>query len=279
VEPPGSPRQQPPAAAAPARPYEEMNAEQTRQRLRTLLQDLPPAVTEIFRLDPALLSDANYMAQYPMLAAFVAGHPEIVRNPRYFLGAPNTPFFDPQPMTPGARQAREVREMFQGLFLLVGFMTVAGVTLWTMKTAVDYRRWLRLTKVQTEAHTKIVDRLANNEDLMAYIQTPAGRRFLEAGPAALPAAESPRSLSAPYGRILWALQSGTVVTVLGAGLMLVSRTLANDAELVEASPFPFMLGTIAVAIGVGFLLSAAVSYFVSKRLGLIEGSAPTSTHA
>jgi hypothetical protein len=267
---------QPVEQTAPApRPYDEMNAEQTRERFRTLLRDLPPTAIEVFRLDPALLNDGTYMAQYPALAAFVQAHPEIVRNPRYFVGSPNTPFLDPQPLTPAARQAREVREMFQGLFILIGFMTVTGAIIWTIKTAVDHRRWLRLTRIQTEAHTKIVDRLANNEDLMAYIQTPAGRRFLEAGPAPLPA-ETARSLGAPYGRILWAVQAGTVVTVLGAGLMLVSRTLRNNPELVDASPFPFMIGTIAAAIGVGFLLSAVISYLVSKRLGLLEGSAASN---
>ena len=158
--------------------------------------------------------------------------------------------------------------MFAGLFFLIGFLAVAGIVAWALKTAVDYRRWLRLTKVQMETHTKLVDRFTSNEDLLAYIQTPAGRRFLESGPVAV---DSPRSIAAPHGRILWALQAGTVVTLLGAGLLYASRTLAADPEIADAAPFVLMLGTIAVALGIGFVLSAFMSYLVSRRLGLIDG--------
>ena len=53
----------------------------------------------------------------------------------------------------------------------------ASIFIWLIKTLVDYRRWLRLTKIQTEAHTKLLDRLTSNDDLRAYIQSPSGRRF------------------------------------------------------------------------------------------------------
>ncbi len=56
---------------------------------------------------------------------------------------------------------------------------------WLIRTFIDYRRWLRLTRIQTDAHTKLLDRLTSNEDLMAYIQSPSGRRFLESAPIAL----------------------------------------------------------------------------------------------
>jgi hypothetical protein len=32
------------------------------------------------------------------------------------------------------------------------------------------------------------------------------------------------------------------------------------------------IGVLAIAIGIGFVLSAVVSYFISRRLGLIEAS-------
>ena len=41
-------------------------------------------------------------------------------------------------------------------------------------------------KIQTDAHTKIVDRLASNEDLLAYMQSPAGQRFLTSSPCVPP---------------------------------------------------------------------------------------------
>jgi hypothetical protein len=44
-----------------------------------------------------------------------------------------------------------------------------------------------LSKVQTEVHTKIVDRFTANDDLLAYIQSPAGSKFLESSPIHLDA--------------------------------------------------------------------------------------------
>ena len=54
---------------------------------------------------------------------------------------------------------------------------------------------------QAEVHTKFLDRFSSNEDLLAYIQTPVGRRFLESGPA--PVADDVRPVGAPFSRILF----------------------------------------------------------------------------
>ena len=59
------------------------------QSAERLLQDHPPAVREVLQREPALLNNADYLAPYPRLAAFVAAHPEIVRSPAYFLGEPH----------------------------------------------------------------------------------------------------------------------------------------------------------------------------------------------
>ena len=45
-----------------------------------------------------------------------------------------------------------------------------------------HRRWSRLSKIQTDVHNKLLDRFTSNEDLLAYIQTPVGRKFLESAP-------------------------------------------------------------------------------------------------
>ena len=58
------------------------------------------------------------------------------------------------------------------MFVIV--LTVLGGLGWMVKTAIDYRRWGRLTKVQTEAHTKLLDRFTGNEELLAYVKSPAG---------------------------------------------------------------------------------------------------------
>ena len=53
---------------------------------------------------------------------------------------------------------------------------------WVIRTVVDHRRWLRQSRVQVEVHSKLLDRMTSNEDLLAYAKTPAGSRFLESAP-------------------------------------------------------------------------------------------------
>ena len=261
-----------PNAKQPSRFFDESSAAQTRERLRAIFRQYPPSLSEVFRLDPSLLGDEKYVAPYPALGAFLADHPEIARNPSFFVGE-NWQNWDRN--TPSSQRIRAVQEMFAGLAIFVGLMTVVFVAGWVLKMLVDYRRWLRLTKVQTEVHTKLLDRFSSNEDLLAYVQTPAGRRFLESAPVSLDA--GPQTIGAPVGRILWSAQAGTVATLVGVGLLYVSARMAADtAGFSDLSPFLFMVGTVTLAVGFGFLLSAVVSYVVSRRLGLIEPPAPSS---
>jgi hypothetical protein len=73
-------------------------------------------------------------------------------------------------------------------------------------------------------------------------------------------------MNAPLSRIFWSLQSGIVVSMLGIGLILVSRGVATD----DLAQFLYGVGIVGLAIGVGFAVSAAVSYVLSHRLGLIQ---------
>ena len=159
------------------------------------------------------------------------------------------------------------KDVLSGLAVFAGFGMGIGLLVWLIRTLVDYRRWNRLAKVQTDAHTKLLDRFTANNDLLAYIQSPAGSKFLESTPIMLDAA--PRSVGAPLGRILWSVQGGVVLMAGGIGLQVVSGRVADDAS----QPL-HALGVLGIALGLGFVVSAIVSYFISQRLGLIEPASP-----
>jgi hypothetical protein len=78
---------------------------------------------------------------------------------------------------------------------------------------------------------------------------------------------APRSVGAPLGRILWSVQGGVVLVAGGIGLQVVGARVADDA----AQPL-HALGVLGIALGVGFLVSAIISFVISHRLGLIEPS-------
>jgi hypothetical protein len=98
---------------------------------------------------------------------------------------------------------------------------------------------------------------------MAYIATPAGSKFLQSAPISLDTGT--RSMGAPLSRIMWSLQAGLVLCAAGCGLMLASGRMTDDDYL----PLEIM-GILAVALGVGFAVSAAVSFLLSHKMGLLE---------
>lgn len=243
---------------------EQPDAQRTREELSRLLEHYPPSLRNVLALDPGLLGNQSYLATYPALVSFLNAHPEVVRNPSFYVGEG----FGPRSPQDHAAQVLEMwKDTLAGLAVFAGFGMAIGLLVWLIRTLVDYRRWNRLAKVQTEVHTKLLDRFTANNDLFAYIQSPAGSKFLQSSPIMLDAA--PRSVGAPLGRILWSIQGGVVLMAGGIGLQVVSARVADDA----AQPL-HALGVLGIALGLGFLVSAIISFVISQRLGLIEPASP-----
>jgi hypothetical protein len=236
---------------------ETADARATRVQLQQILRQHPPAVGEVLQRDPSLLTRADYLSPYPVLWAFLQKHPEIARNPSFFLG--NFEYYEPRPQD---RSLQMFEMILAGTGVAAGVSALLGVFIWLVRSLIDHRRWLRLSRVQAEVHTKLLDRLTTNEDLLTYIQSPAGRRFLESAP--IPLEGEPRATTAPVSRIIWSLQAGLVLAALGSGFWLVQRNVSPEA----AEGF-FIIGVLAVSLGVGFTASAVMAYVVSVRLGLV----------
>lgn len=245
------------AGAALAAPPQSADRHEVRLELEHLLRQSPPELGAVLRLDPSLLQNPAYLAPYPEVASFLEAHPEVLRQPQFYFE---------DVWLPSERQREGVGErmtmnILGGLSALLVFVVVVGVLAWLVKTLVAQRRWAQLVRVQTEAHNKLLDRFAGSEELLAYIQSPSGRRFLEATP--IPVGDGPAPAASPFGRILAAVQIGVVSAAGGVGLRLVAAKLGGEA----ANPIA-AVGTFVIAIGAGFVLSAAVSWFLSRRLGL-----------
>jgi hypothetical protein len=256
---------QPAKSAATPSPVmiEQPDAERTRAELSTLLERYPPSLKRTLGLDPSLLSNQAYLAPYPALVGFLNTHPEVNRNPGFYIGDGGFP----RPMDRQSQVAEMWRDMFNGLAAFIGIAMAIGVVVWLIRTFIDYRRWSRLAKVQTEVHTKLLDRFTANDDLLAYIKSPAGAKFLESSPIKLD--PGPRSVGAPLARILWSVQGGVVLIAAGVGLQIVGGRVADDA----AQPL-YALGVLAIALGLGFVISAIISFVISQRMGLIEPPPP-----
>jgi hypothetical protein len=227
--------------------FSEQDAWRTREELNQVINI--PSMKEILRLDPSLLNNEAYLAAYPRLAAFLTDHPEVAHNPTYFLGLPES------------ERRNNIAEPLAVTLIVLG---MAGLFIWLIRLIVDYRRWLRISRLQTEAQAKILDRFTSNEDLLGFIQTPAGRRFMES--SAMPI--EPRSIGAPFGRILWSVQIGLILLFCGLGMELLRGSSAVATEGLDEAFL--IIGGLVVAIGVGFLSSGLASYLLSRRFGLLN---------
>ena len=225
-------------------------------QLTLLLQRHPDELWMILKLDPALMTNEAFMSGYPEVQEFLVQHPEILKNPRFYLA---------QFMSPA--QDRSALDSIFEILVIVGGIGLTVVALgWLVRTLIEQKRWKQLSRTQSDVHNKILDRFGTSEQLLEYIRTPAGGKFLESAPIPLHV-ERPASgrTSTLATRILWSVQIGVVTAIVGLGMLLLSAVFEKDA-----SQGLFALGAIALCVGAGFIASAAVSFQLSRRLGLWE---------
>lgn len=258
---------QAPAANQPPPPAPvalETDARQVREQLRDILTKYPPEVGRILKMDPTMLSNQPYLAQYPALQQFLAAHPEIARNPTFYLEFVRQGFDFTVPTDPRARSIDMWSDLLESASVFVVLVFVSSMLAWLIRTLLNHRRWLRASRIQTEVHNKLLDRFASSNDLATYVQSAAGRRFLEAAPIPVEAA-SDRPIAAPLNRILWSVQAGIILVVGGLGFQYVSGRVIE-----EVSQGMWTLGVLGTTFGLGFIAAGAFSYVMSRRLGLLD---------
>ena len=270
-------------AAAPASPSGQSVAPNDREvaevqsELIRLLR-LSPTLTTVISHDPSLLSNQEYVARNnPQLAAFLSAHPDVARNPDFYLFS-HLRRVDGQPdealeraVWPDVYRAQERpspwERFWDGVIPLLAFAFALVAILWLARVFVENRRWNRIFKMQSEVHGKLIDKFTSNQELAAYMETEAGRKFLEAAPIPVAFDQNQRVPSA-VARVLTPLQAGIVMVLLGIGLLLL-RHAGQDLD----RPM-LVLGTVVLMPGIGFIISAGVSWLLAQRLGLMPAETP-----
>jgi hypothetical protein len=263
----------PAPAAAPTAPVPtERDVAATQDQLIKLLR-LSPTLTTVVAHDPSLLSNQEYVAKTnPQLADFLASHPEVARNPDFYLfthlnregGGPDEAL--ERAVWPDVFRSSPPRSAFADVFdnaiPLLAFGAFLIVLTWTLRLFVESRRWNRIFTLQSEVHNRLIDKFSSNQELAQYMETESGKRFLEAAP--IPVNFGPdQRVPNVVARVLLPLQIGVVMVLLGSGFLLL-RHAGPDMD----TPMR-VLGTVILMPGIGFIISAGITWLLAARLGLM----------
>lgn len=135
-------------------------------------------------------------------------------------------------------------------------ITVFVVTGYIVRTIVHNRRLSEVARLQTELQTRLLEKFGTAEEMRHYLESDAGRRFVESATV---------DRANPYGKILGSIQAGLLFVAIGTGLFL-TRGMIDDGRAFH------VLGVLSVLVGLGFLASSFLSHRLSKAWGLFPAT-------
>ena len=268
-----APKAAPAHAAAPPAPVPtDRDVMGIQDQLIKLLRQ-SPTLTLVVSRDPSLLSNQEYVRKNnPQLADFLTAHPEVALSPDYYL------FNNLKRDGEGpdvALQRAAWPDMYRGYHERTGWDELASnippvlglgaffiAAFWIIRMVLENRRWGRIFKLQSDVHGRLIDKFSSNQELAAYMETEAGRRFLEAAPIPLNLGSEQRVPNA-VARVLAPMQVGVVLVLLGIGFLFLRHASA------EMDTPMLVLGTVTLMPGIGFIISAGVTWALAARLGLM----------
>jgi hypothetical protein len=157
-----------------------------------------------------------------------------------------------------------------GEFVAIPIIVVSVITGLYFIVAAGFsgRKAGALIRARADLQTKLLDRLGSGREVVEFCQTEGGKQFIEA--LSMGTIESPASKGSPTERILASIQKGIILTLLGLGFLLLAQRFQRD----DPGDVFMVIGTVGLSLGIGFLLSAGVSYRLSRSMGLLAKSDP-----
>ena len=153
---------------------------------------------------------------------------------------------------------RIISELTPLLVFVVGLI-VAGWVVW-----VDSKRRQAKNKQQTEVRTQILEKFGSSDEFINFLKTEEGQRYFET---------ASRVSARPADKILRSIHVGVIFALVGVSSLIVGWLFAGDGKP------PLLFGAVALAVGLGFLISASISYRLLKAWGLLKENAPTASSA
>lgn len=128
----------------------------------------------------------------------------------------------------------------------LGFFTLVGLMAWIV-----YRWHQARTQARMEFHRQLLEKFDSGREFSEFLESKGSQRLLEGLWSEKITAKE---------RILQSTRWGVVLTVVGAGGLALSW---QEEDLL-------IPGMLILALGLGFLVSTAISYRLSSKLGLLR---------
>jgi hypothetical protein len=106
-------------------------------------------------------------------------------------------------------------------------------------------------KQQNAMQRHLLDKFSSAKDFADFVQSPAGQKYVMSFTDAV---------SSPRNSIANSVKTGIVLLFLGTGIITGSLGGGSDAAF-------HTVGNVFLCVGVGFIISAVVAYFLAKRIG------------
>ena len=118
-------------------------------------------------------------------------------------------------------------------------------------------RRLKVARLQAEIHSKLIEKVGSSQELLAFLDSESGKKMV----ASIGIEQPNRN---PYNRILASVQAGVILVCVSIAFLAIGINFPDVAEGFK------ILGALGLALGIGFLISAGLSYRLSKSFGLFD---------
>lgn len=144
--------------------------------------------------------------------------------------------------------------MDAGIFAILTIFPGIVVVFWVVFST--FRR-MKVARIQAEVHSKLIDKFASSQDFLTFLDSDSGKKLV----ASIGIEQPNRN---PYNRILASVQAGVILVCIGIAFLILGANFPDVSEGFK------VVGSLGLALGIGFLISAGLSYRLSKNFGLFD---------
>ena len=134
-------------------------------------------------------------------------------------------------------------------FVVSGMFALCGLLLYLGFNAVRNGQ-------QTSIRKSLLEKFATAQDLAAFLQTGGGQKFM---------AELSSGLGNPLQSVLGSIHKGIIAIFLGMGFFPLSTGFKDPFTITG-------IGIVLILVGLGFLVSAIITYLLSRWWGLLSSN-------